>query len=124
MFMKEEEAILRKVGTRNPFTVPEGYFEGLTSDVMNALPAKENGVELQKEPTWWDKVKPWAYMAAMFAGAALLIRVGSVGNSPSGPQLAAEEAEQEMEYIHSVVDNSMLDDYELYVYLSDTDMEP
>lgn len=124
MFMKEEEAILRKVGTKNPFTVPEGYFEGLTSDVMNHLPEKEASVLLQKEPTLWEKVKPWVYMAAMFAGAALLIRVGSVDSETPMHQLASDEAEQEMEYINSVVDNSMLDDYELYVYLSDTGVEP
>ena len=36
--MKEEDKLLRKVGTTNPFTVPEGYFENLTSEVMNRLP--------------------------------------------------------------------------------------
>ena len=25
--MKEEDELLRKCGTKNPFTVPEGYFE-------------------------------------------------------------------------------------------------
>ena len=39
--MKEEDYILRKVGTENSFRVPEGYFEGLTSDIMNKLPEKE-----------------------------------------------------------------------------------
>ena len=36
---------------------------------------------------------------------------------------AADETETEMEYINMAVDNSMLDDYSLYVYLADSDAE-
>ena len=39
--MKEEDKILKKIGTENPFRVPDGYFENLTSEVMNRLPEKE-----------------------------------------------------------------------------------
>lgn len=123
--MKEEDYILRKVGTENSFRVPEGYFEGLTSDIMNKLPEKEKPVFVQKEPTMWDKVKPWLYMAAMFAGAALIIRVASADRQPASnaDYVAAEETDKEMQYINEVVDNSMLDDYSLYVYLSDMEAE-
>ncbi|WP_288910212.1 hypothetical protein [uncultured Bacteroides sp.] len=123
--MKEEDYILRKVGTENSFRVPEGYFEGLTSDIMNKLPEKEKPAFVQKEPTMWDKVKPWLYMAAMFAGAALIIRVASADRQPASntDYVAAEETDKEMQYINEVVDNSMLDDYSLYVYLSDMEAE-
>ena len=109
--MKEEDNILKKVGTENAFRVPEGYFENFTSELMNRLPEKEKLAFEQKEPTLWERVKPWAYMAAMFVGAALIIR------------MAADETETEMEYINMAVDNSMLDDYSLYVYLADSDAE-
>lgn len=118
--MKEENEILKKVGTGNPFRVPEGYFEQLTADVMARLPEKATTDFPQERPTLWTKMKPWVYMAAMFAGAALLIRVGSM--HVASPQLATAEeaeAETETEYISTVVDNSMLDDYALYVYLTD-----
>lgn len=123
--MKEEDYILRKVGTENSFRVPEGYFEGLTSDIMNKLPEKEKPAFVQKESTMWDKVKPWLYMAAMFAGAALIIRVASADRQPASntDYVAAEETDKEMQYINEVVDNSMLDDYSLYVYLSDMEAE-
>lgn len=42
--MKEEDKIQKKIGTENPFRVPEGYFENLTSEVMNRLPEKENSL--------------------------------------------------------------------------------
>lgn len=121
--MKEEDKILQKVGTGNPFKVPEGYFESFTSEMMSRLPEKERVVELRKEPTTWEKVRPWLYMAAMFVGAALIIRVASGNHTPDADVMASEEDEQEMEYINMAVDNSMLDDYSLYVYLADVEAE-
>lgn len=122
--MKEEDKILKKVGTENPFRVPEGYFEGFTSEIMNRLPEKEHIAELHKEPTLWEKVRPWLYMAAMFVGAALIIRVASTGHtSDATDMMASEEDEAEMEYINMAVDNSMMDDYSLYVYLADVEAE-
>lgn len=81
--MKEEDNMLKKVGTENAFRVPEGYFENFTSELMNRLPEKEKLAFEQKEPTMWERVKPWAYMAAMFVGAALIIRVASSDRTPA-----------------------------------------
>jgi hypothetical protein len=123
--MKEEDKILRKVGTDNHFTVPEGYFENLTSEVMSKLPEKQKSAFTMKEPTRWDKVKPWLYMAAMFIGAALIIRVASSDNkSVEDKTIAAETETTEPvsdQYIDVVLDHSMMDDYSLYVYLTDAE---
>ena len=121
--MKEEDKILKKIGTENPFRVPDGYFENLTSEVMNRLPEKEKLTAVQTEPTMWQKVKAWLYMTAMFIGAALIIRVASSEYTPSVERMAADDTETEMEYINMAVENSMLDDYSLYVYLADSDAE-
>lgn len=122
--MKEEDNILKKIGTENAFRVPEGYFENLTSEVMNRLPEKEKPAFEKREVTMWERVKPWVYMTAMFAGAALIIRVASSDPTPATTdRMAADEADTEMEYINMAVDNSMLDDYSLYVYLADSDAE-
>ena len=73
--MKEEDNILKKVGKKNSFKVPEGYFENLTSEVMGKLPEKEGpAFEEVKQPTMWIRMKPLLYMAAMFIGAALIIQ--------------------------------------------------
>lgn len=123
--MKEEDKLRKVLGTENPFRVPEGYFEGFASDLMSRLPEKEKS-DVFRAPTTWEKIRPWVYMAAMFVGAALIIRVASsrVEVSADGQQsVLAEEVmdtETEMEYIDVVIDNSMLeDDYSLYVYLTD-----
>lgn len=124
--MKEEDKLLKKIGTENPFRVPEGYFEGFTSDLMSHLPEKEK-TDVHREPTTWEKVRPWLYMAAMFIGAALIIRVASPGETVSNgqqqQQIAADESDIEMEYIRTAIENTMMDDYSLYVYLSDENAE-
>lgn len=127
--MKEEDSLLRKVGTGNSFKVPDGYFENLTSEVMNKLPEREKTNFEKKEPTLWERAKPWVYMAAMFAGAALIIRMGSTHQTPATSDVAvATEVTADTEtlpdqYINAVMDGSMLDDYSLYVYLSDASEE-
>lgn len=124
--MKEEDKLLKKIGTENPFRVPEGYFEGFTSDLMSRLPEKEK-TDIHREPTTWEKVRPWLYMAAMFIGAALIIRVAAPGETVSNgqqqQQIAADESDIEMEYIRTAIENTMMDDYSLYVYLSDENAE-
>lgn len=129
--MKEEDKVLKKVGTGNPFTVPEGYFEHLTSEVMNKLPEQEAPPFVMKKVTKWDRVKPWAYMAAMFAGAALIIKVASYNPNPfEDKQTTATEtvtiADSEViydGYIDYAVNQSMMDDYSLYVYLTDASVD-
>ena len=124
MLMKEEDKLQKMIGTENPFRVPEGYFENLTSEVMNRLPEKEKSLgAIRKESTMWERVRPWLYMTAMFIGAALIIRVASTDRTPAADRVAAEESETEIEYINMAVDNSMLDDYSLYVYLADSSAE-
>lgn len=125
--MKEEDKLLKKIGKDNPFTVPEGYFEHLTSDVMNKLPEQEKSVFVHKEPRMWDRVKPWVYMAAMFVGAALIIKVASYNPNPFDDGVSATaEAETEVAYdtyIDYAVSQAMMDDYSLYVYLTEADVD-
>lgn len=126
--MKEEDNILRKVGMGNSFKAPEGYFENLTSEVMNKLPERENPLsKINREITMWERVKPWTYMAAMFIGAALIIRVASVNHKSDMDEVAATEVADtgnlSDQYINAALDGSMMDDYSLYVYLSDAGEE-
>ncbi len=122
--MKEEDKLRKELGMENPFRVPEDYFEGFTSQLMSRLPEKEKS-DVFRTPTTWEKIRPWVYMAAMFVGAALIIRVASsrVDVPVHEQSVLADDTdmETEMEYIDVAIDNSMLDDYSLYVYLTDED---
>ena len=125
--MREEDILLKKLGKEDSFKVPGGYFENLTSEVMNKLPEKEKVVFKEEPVSTWTRLKPLLYMAAMFVGAALIIRVASSDRkSVADIDVAATEIETEVisdEMIDMALDRAMLDDYSLYVYLSDASVE-
>ena len=123
--MGKEDNILRKVGTSNPFRVPDHYFEDFTQELMSKLPEKES-MPLMSEPTLWQRVKPWIYMTAMFCGIMLSVRV-FVGEPqkdefPAISQIEAENLTDEDWEI--MIDYIMMDDYSLYQYLTNADFNP
>jgi hypothetical protein len=116
--MGKEDNILRKVGTKNPFRVPENYFEDFTQELMSKLPEKET-MPVSPEPTIWQRVKPWLYMTAMFCGIMLSVRI-FVGPTHQAPfPITMVEAEnltdEEWEIMMS---RTFMNDYSLYEYLT------
>ncbi|MDR0574582.1 MAG: hypothetical protein LBG96_11240 [Tannerella sp.] len=66
---------LDELRDRQPFRVPEGYFESFTGDMMSRLPEKTISESEPKEISLYDRVKPWLYMAAAFVGIIVLFNV-------------------------------------------------
>lgn len=123
--MKEEDKLMKKLGTNNPFTVPDGYFANLTEEIMNKLPEKEQSIEM-KEPSTWSKIRPWLYMAAMFIAILLPIRFMINRTSSKTPTLTVITTENEQltdEYIDVILSHTMMDDYTLYKYLTEADTD-
>ena len=60
--MKEEDILLKKLGKEDSFKVPDGYFENLTSEVMNKLPEKEKVVFKEEPVSTWTRLKPLLYI--------------------------------------------------------------
>ncbi len=118
--MKEEDKLLEKFGRKNPFNVPEGYFENFTNELMDKLPEKEDVPELKI--TTWQRIKPWIYMTAMFCGLMFSFKVltgnHEKDNSNSSENSLSLFSDAELEII---IDNSMVDDYTLYTYITDAD---
>ena len=120
--MNEDKNLRHKFGNENHFTVPEDYSKNLVPNIMDQLPEQE--VEDIPPIRLWDRVKPWVYMAAMFCGLLFTIRaVVSHGTALNGEEMANEEQFSELpdEYIDPMIDQMMIDDYTLYVYLTDAD---
>jgi hypothetical protein len=69
---------LEEIGNKNPFKVPENYFEGLSDRIMSQLPERVD--ESPRKISLWTRVQPWIYMAAMFGGIALMLNI--VDRSP------------------------------------------
>jgi hypothetical protein len=79
--MDKSKLKLEEIEKIDPFKVPEGYFEGLTSNIMSHLPDR-----VQVEPikiNLWTRLQPWLYVAAMFVGISLMINLftGDIGQS-------------------------------------------
>lgn len=84
--MKQEykHNILERPGHPDGMTVPENYFEDFVSQMANRLP--ENDLELQSShileaPTLWQRVRPFVYMAAMFAGVWCMMKMFSIAGN-------------------------------------------
>lgn len=119
--MEEERNILKKVGTKNPFTVPEGYFENFTQELMSKLPEKDSYLP-ESEPALWQRVKPWIYMTAMFVGIMLSVRV-FIGE-PQKDDFPITQAEAEFltdEEWEIIASRTMINDYDLYEFLTEVD---
>ncbi|MBR6622163.1 MAG: hypothetical protein IKK90_06755 [Bacteroides sp.] len=123
--MGKEDNLLRKVGTGNPFRVPDQYFEDFTQELMNKLPEKEPMTSMP-EITLWQRVKPWIYMTAMFCGIMLSVKI-FVGNPSKDefPVISQTEVENlPDEDLEIMIDRIMMDDYTLYQYLTDANFNP
>lgn len=72
--MKEEDKLVDKFGRKGPWTLPDGYFESVRVEIAAKLPeypAKPAPAKLSR----WQRVKPYVYLAAMFAGIWCMMQV-------------------------------------------------
>lgn len=83
--MKEEKShIIDKIADKGDgLTVPDKFFEDFAVKMAGQLPFREEldvPVARQKAPknSTWMRVRPYVYMAAMFAGAWCLIKMFSL----------------------------------------------
>lgn len=107
------------------FKTPDAYFDSLSSRVMSSLPKSEEAHVEPVDATIWMKLKPITYLAAMFIGAALIIKVALPTFSIQDDSVVAEVVDLDDvdglsdQFIQETVDGAMFDDYSMYVYLSE-----
>jgi hypothetical protein len=90
---------LQETGNRNPFAVPENYFEDFAAGIDERVASKK--LTLRK------LLKPWMYMAAMFVGVFLM---GNIFYT-----LYQQNKKQDVDlydiYVMSQIDQSVVFDY-------------
>ena len=106
--MDNKKILLKDIVKVDPFKTPEGYFENFTNGIMSQLPDVVR--EDPKSISMWHRVRPWVYMAAMFTGIALMIRLFVGSPVTSGIQNYASEGLK-------LTSSSDIDDY--YNYYDD-----
>lgn len=68
-----EEKLKKTVGTETGFRVPEGYFEEVFATVDKNLPPMPR--RQAPAPSRWQRIKPYVYLAAMFAGIWCMMKM-------------------------------------------------
>lgn len=124
--MTIEQRNLDRLKGKNPFSVPEGYMEGLTAQIMSQVPEKIPVKEVKI--SLMDRVRPWLYLAAVFVGLGLFFKVfldvgGQKERSTSDALIVktdvpvgsisaiqAEEDEEYLEYMEAQFANNLLAD--------------
>lgn len=118
-----ENDILKKINRSDGFTVPEGYFEDFAKRMTASLPEQpwENEKEVRMVPrSWWQKVRPYVYLAAMFLGIWCmmqtfdLMRPHAGEYSPENNPVIAAAMNNDVfmeEYFDAA---SSIDDYDFY----------
>jgi hypothetical protein len=112
----EEKYIKERIGQRNPFQVPEGYFDNLCSEVMAKLP--EAPVEHQK-PALLYRMRPYLYAAACLLTAVFTITVffGDADDDVAQQEMTAQGLMNDT-YLDDAVDYAMVDNYDIYACLT------
>lgn len=72
--MKIKQNILEQLKDKEPFKVPEGYFDDLTNNIMQNLPEKEVEETEPVSVTMWDRLRPLLYLAAVFVGLGFFFK--------------------------------------------------
>ena len=122
--MKEDLDILSKLGKDSGFKVPENYFADFNTKMMESLP-KPN-LTPQVKPSLWVRVRPYVYMAAMFAGIWCMMRVfndmSGVTSTKAQIQAIVDGLEDEKN-IDDLMLQEGLNEYDILTYEDSVDAE-
>ena len=111
--MKREDDILKKIGRESGYKVPEGYFEQFVSRMNAELP--ERKLPEPVHPSLWQRLKPYVYMAAMFAGIWLMVKVFVAPQAEKATVMAENTTLEEVE--DDAIDDYMMasiDEYTIF----------
>ena len=93
--MKDMNSNLDKFKGDNPFKTPQGYMDGLNDLIMSQLHVKESKKAIQI--TFAQRVRPWLYLAAVFAGLGLFFK------AVIGPDFIGKQNPSDSLYVQSSV---------------------
>lgn len=115
--MKEENKIVETYGRKGPWSVPEDYFDSMRREVMSKLPEYPEVPKPQPLSTW-KRLKPYVYLAAMFAGIWCMMQV--FHHISGGSRLNLDNPPEHIALLMGDMDNE--DMYMLPSSLSDSEL--
>ncbi|MFG6392087.1 MAG: hypothetical protein K1V76_07250 [Candidatus Amulumruptor sp.] len=93
--MKHDDTntILDKIGRHDGMTVPDGYFDTLTQRIEASLPERDWEKEQADNiapRSIWQRIRPYVYLAAMFAGVWCMMHIFSLTGATSQGQMSID----------------------------------
>ena len=117
--MKQEDStLISKYGKDPSFKVPENYFADFNQRMTEMLPDVEI-TPVDIKPTMWQRVKPFAYLAAMFAGVWCMMTVFSHFTNTSninGVRAVAEKLSDDKNNVEDFIMSGAVSDYDILNY--------
>lgn len=119
--MKQEDStLLKKYGKDPGFKVPENFFDDFNKRMAASLPDVEI-TPVDIKPTMWQRVRPFAYMAAMFAGVWCMMSVFTHFSGVSNTSgMAVKDVAERMHYDQNNVEDFIMSgavsDYDILNY--------
>lgn len=121
----KEEIMIENMSKQNPFRVPEGYFDTLTSQIMakvdesasgTVVPLKDDKNKKSAKVVW---LRPVLYAAASVCALFIsVVAYQSHSDSPVAAPVATVAEPQSMDYFDEAADYLMIDNQDIYACLS------
>jgi hypothetical protein len=114
--MTEEQKIKQMTHGEAGFKVPEGYFENFTQRMMERIP-EEPTVHTPLWSRWMRSTAVRIAAAAMFVGVIGTVCFTTISHRHGALDTAQQE--EQGEYIDDALDYAMINNNEIYMYLSE-----
>lgn len=117
--MSKEDRIREILGSDGGLKVPEGFFETRFKEICDNLP-EYPASPVEERLSTWHRVRPYLYMAAMFAGIWLMMQMFhnvstrslSLDNIPDNIAVAMQQT-SEPDFSIETSSQSAVEDFEL-----------
>ncbi len=126
--MEKNSDILDKIAGRSGMTVPDGFFEDFTRQMQAKLPEKQDETAKVLPSSMWQRIRPYAYMAAMFGGIWCMVKMFNLMGITSAdmsiennPTLASAICNEQFMEEYSPIENA--DEYGMLQELYDSGMD-
>lgn len=103
---------MKKINRNDGMTVPEGFFEDFAAKMEAMLPERPEAEQPRRieHRTTWQRIRPYVYMAAMFAGIWCMLKMFTM-MGPGNIDLSIDK--------NHILTDALSDDNFVYEYIID-----
>ncbi len=119
---KEERYLINKVGKKEPFKVPDGYFNDFADQLLANLPERNSSQIVNLHSTRWNKFRTLSIAAASIVAVVFSASLYLYNNTDKMPVEVAHakhiQATSSTANFDEMANYAMIDNEELYAALT------